>query len=93
MSRGKYAKAISDRSGFKFDYKDMVIEPGTGHFVHKSESDGPMYNLIDHPQNKILLPKKDEGIGLPNATNDVSVVVTSISSSIGGVQYDTPAAF
>ena len=33
---GKYAKAISDRSGREFPYKEMIKE-WNGSFVHKSE--------------------------------------------------------
>ena len=36
FTRGKYAKAISDRSGMEFSYNEMVKE-WNGHFVHKSE--------------------------------------------------------
>ena len=36
FTRGKYAKAISDRSGAAFPYNEMVKE-WNGHFVHKSE--------------------------------------------------------
>jgi hypothetical protein len=43
------AWAISDRSGLKFHLNEMIYEPGTGVFLHKSESDG-MYNAVDHPQ-------------------------------------------
>lgn len=43
---------ISDRSGFKCKRKDMVIEPGTGYVIHRSESDGE-YNLVDHPVNHV----------------------------------------
>ena len=35
-ARGKYAKAISDRSGLEFPYLEMVKE-WNGSFVHKSE--------------------------------------------------------
>ena len=35
-ARGKYAKAISDRSGMEFPYMEMVFE-WNGMFVHKSE--------------------------------------------------------
>ena len=38
-ARGKYAKAISDRSGMAFPYKEMVRE-WNGSFVHKSEYEG-----------------------------------------------------
>ena len=40
---GKYAKAISDRSGMEFPYKEMVKE-WNGLFVHKSEFESK------HPQ-------------------------------------------
>ena len=36
QARGKYAKAISDRSGMEFPYNEMVKE-WNGHLVHKSE--------------------------------------------------------
>ena len=36
LSKGKYAKAISDRSGMEFPYKEMVKE-WNGSFVHVSE--------------------------------------------------------
>ena len=38
-ARGKYAKAISDRSGMAFPYREMVRE-WNGSFVHKSEYEG-----------------------------------------------------
>lgn len=49
-ARGKNAIGICHRSGFKVPYKDLVFEPGTNYFVHKSESDGD-YSLVAHPQN------------------------------------------
>ena len=36
LSKGKYAKAISDRSGMEFPYNEMVTE-WNGSFVHVSE--------------------------------------------------------
>ena len=42
---GKYAKAISDRSGMEFPYKEMVTE-WNGSFVHKSEFEAK------HPQEE-----------------------------------------
>lgn len=47
--RNSNAWAISDRSGMKFPMREMIKEPGTGYFIHKSESDGK-YNAVDHPQ-------------------------------------------
>jgi len=43
LSKGKYAKAISDRSGQEFPYKEMVKE-WNGAFVHVSEFEAK------HPQ-------------------------------------------
>ena len=51
MATGKYAKAISDRSGMEFPYKEMVHE-WNGMFVHKSEFEAK------HPQ---LEPKPHGG--------------------------------
>ncbi len=51
MSRRRRPDAnfISDRSGFKHKMRDAVVEPGTGHLIHRRESDG-IYNEVDHPQ-------------------------------------------
>jgi len=59
LSRGKYAKAISDRSGMEFPYKEMVTE-WNGAFVHVSEFEPK------HPQ---LEPKPHtaDAQGLPQA--------------------------
>ena len=48
FATGKYAKAISDRSGMEFTYKEMVKE-WNGSFVHRSEFEAK------HPQ---LEPRK-----------------------------------
>ena len=45
FAKGKYAKAISDRSGMEFPYREMVREHN-GMFVHKSEYEA------EHPQNQ-----------------------------------------
>lgn len=59
LSKGKYAKAISDRSGQEFPYREMVTE-WNGAFVHISEFEAK------HPQ---LEPKRftADGQGLPQA--------------------------
>ena len=59
LSKGKYALAISDRSGQAFPYKEMVTE-WNGSFVHISEFEAK------HPQ---LEPKRftADGQGLPKA--------------------------
>jgi len=59
FARGKYAKAISDRSGMEFPYNEMIRE-WNGSFVHKSEYEPR------HPQDE----KKHystEGHGLRHA--------------------------
>ena len=58
-ARGKYAKAISDRSGLEFPYNEMVKE-WNGSFVHKSEFEAK------HPQIRIKHIKAD-AIALSNA--------------------------
>ena len=45
FARGKYAKAISDRSGMEFPYREMRKE-WNGSLVHKSEYESR------HPQDK-----------------------------------------
>ena len=57
---GKYAKAISDRSGMEFPYKEMVKE-WNGSLVHKSEYESK------HPQ---LTPRKHRPD--PQALKDAS---------------------
>ena len=58
-ARGKYAKAISDRSGMAFPYNEMVKE-WNGSFVHKSEFEAK------HPQIRRKHIKAD-AIALANA--------------------------
>ena len=59
---GKYAKAISDRSGMEFPYKEMVRE-WNGAFVHVSEYE---------PKQPQLEPKPNgaDGISLRNTRTD-----------------------
>ena len=59
LSKGKYAQAISDRSGMAFPYNEMVTE-WNGAFVHVSEFEPK------HPQ---LEPRRftADGQGLPKA--------------------------
>jgi len=56
---GKYAKAISDRSGMEFPYNEMVKE-WNGHLVHKSEFEAK------HPQLE-LRSRSGDSQGLFNA--------------------------
>ena len=50
FATGKYAKAISDRSGLEFPYKEMVRE-WNGSFVHISEFEPKQPQLEPKPMN------------------------------------------
>ena len=50
FSKGRYAKAISDRSGMEFPYVEMVKE-WTGALVHISEFE-PKHPQLDPPYHK-----------------------------------------
>ena len=65
FAKGKYAKAISDRSGFAYPYNEMVKE-WNGSLVHKSEYEAK------HPQ---LEPKKHavDAEGLKNARPQIKL--------------------
>lgn len=65
---GRHALAISDRDGFRYPYREMIKEPGTGLMIHRSESDG-IWNRVDHPQN--FPADTREAIGLKDARPDV----------------------
>ena len=58
FARGKYAKAISDRSGMEFPYREMMKE-WNGMLVHRSEHEEK------HPQLEPPLP-------FPNAAKSVN---------------------
>ena len=59
FAKGKYAKAISDRSGMEFPYNEMIRE-WNGSFVHRSEYE------VRHPQDEAR-HYSTEGHGLRNA--------------------------
>ena len=50
QARGKYAKAISDRSGLEFPYREMVRE-WNGSFVHVSEFEPKQPQLEPRPSS------------------------------------------
>ena len=79
QARGKYAKAISDRSGMEFPYNEMVKE-WNGHLVHKSEFEAK------HPQLE-LRSRSGDAQGLrdvrPDRTeNEVAAMLGSNPFSI-----------
>ena len=73
---GKYAKAISDRSGMEFPYKEMVKE-WNGSMVHKSEFEAK------HPQLERQQHKPD-GQSLQDAR---PARVEPMTVIIGGLSF------
>ena len=82
MATGKYAKAISDRSGFEFPYNEMVKE-WNGAFVHKSEFEAK------HPQLELGVHAADQE-GLMNARPDR--VENSVATILKPNPFETIAA-
>ena len=84
-ARGKYAKAISDRSGMAFPYREMVTE-WNGSFVHKSEFEPK------HPQIRRKHIKAD-AVALANARprqkDDNSDFILYISNGFFSETKDT----
>ena len=88
-STGKYAKAISDRSGMAFPYNEMVKE-WNGSFVHRSEFEEK------HPQLKTTKHRPD-GQALKNARPPVKLnpsdqlengSINTLMSSLGVTNAD-----
>ena len=79
---GKHAKAISDRSGMEFPYREMVRE-WNGAFVHVSEFE---------PKQPQLEPKplSADGVALRNVRTDRTEPVTTVLISENG--FETYAA-
>jgi hypothetical protein len=75
-ARGRRAKAICQRSGFKIDYKNLVVEPGTNLRVDKRMNDG-RWNIVDHPLNYPPEDLVDEA-PLRYATGDEVISQTSV---------------
>ena len=67
---GKYAKAISDRSGMEFPYREMVRE-WNGSFVHVSEYEPKQPQLEPKPQSA-------DGISLLNTRTDRTEPATTV---------------
>ena len=92
-ARGKYAQAISDRSGVAFPYREMIKE-WTGSFVHRSEFERK------HPQLEPS-PVAADAEALENARPQEQTVITVAVgrgsdtsfgvSSTGGMQPATLA--
>jgi hypothetical protein len=77
-AEGKKAWSISDRSGKRFPYNEMLFEPGTKLWIHYSESDGE-YNYVDHPQGKMKIPNGSrDPIALETVRDDPLMVEPDI---------------
>ena len=75
---GKYAKAISDRSGMEFPYKEMVRE-WNGAFVHFTEFE---------PKQPQLEPKPNgaDGVALLNTRTDRTEPATTVRITDNGFE-------
>ena len=76
FSGGKYAYAISDRSGLRFPYQEMVFE-WTGMFVHTSE--------WEPKQPQLDLTYFTDAQTLQNARPSASISVTQAARTGGGI--------
>jgi len=82
FATGKYAKAISDRSGMEFPYKEMVRE-WNGSFVHVSEFEPKQPQLEPKPMN-------GDSISLRNIRPDR--IENNVSYSLPTDAFETYAA-
>jgi len=62
-SKTKKVISFSERNGMPYKYNEMVIEPDTGIWLHKSESDGKW--------NRVAMDKKPQIPGDPQALEHV----------------------
>lgn len=87
--RSSRAWAISDRSGMRFRMSEMITEPGTHYFIHRSESDG-IWNYVDHPQAHIdKYASFGDPFPIPNARPDVNWVTDCfITDTAGNILCD-----
>jgi len=79
---GKYAKAISDRSGMEFPYREMVRE-WNGSFVHVSEFEPKQPQLEPKPMN-------GDSISLRNVRPDRAEPV--VAAMLGNNPFSTTAS-
>ena len=82
MARGKYSKAISDRSGMEFPYTEMMKE-WNGSFVHRTEYEEK------HPQLE-LRARSADAEGLLNARVDRTE--NEVIAILGPNPFETIAA-
>ena len=79
---GKYAKAISDRSGLEFPYREMVRE-WNGSFVHVSEFE---------PKQPQLEPKPSSADGISLRNVRVDRIEPAVAVMLGNNPFSTTAS-
>ena len=84
FATGKYAKAISDRSGMAFPYKEMVTE-WNGSFVHKSEYEEkhPQLEPRKHKPDAQALKNGSPPVALEPSAQIENGVVSTLMAKIG----------
>jgi len=91
-ARGKYAKAISDRSGMEFPYSEMVKE-WNGMFVHKSEYEVKQPQLDPRPHGAD--PQALENVRTDRTEKDVASLLihdpfTTYAASSSVINVNSP---
>ena len=91
-ARGKYAQAISDRSGMAFPYNEMVRE-WNGMLVHKSEFESKHPQLQPKPHGGDMQALKNSRTD--RTENDVAQLLpenqfTTSAASYGVINVHTP---
>ena len=84
FASGKYAKAISDRSGMAFPYNEMVTE-WNGSFVHKSEFEAkhPQLEPRKHSPDAEALKNASPPVALEPSPQIENGVVSTLMASLG----------
>jgi len=84
FASGKYAKAISDRSGMAFPYSEMVKE-WNGSFVHKSEFEAkhPQLEPRKHSPDAEALKNANPPVPLTPSAQIENGVVSTLMASLG----------
>tara|TARA_R110002073_G_C8981630_1_gene537014 strand:- start:56 stop:427 length:372 start_codon:yes stop_codon:yes gene_type:complete len=84
FASGKYAKAISDRSGMAFPYNEMVTE-WNGSFVHKSEFEPkhPQLEPRKHKPDAEALKNASPPVALEPSPQIENGVVSTLMASLG----------
>ena len=95
---GKYAKAISDRSGMEFPYKEMVRE-WNGSFVHVSEFEPKQPQLEPKPMNgdsislRHVRPGRNEPtVAAMLGNNPFSITAASQTITVTEPNHGTPSS-